>query len=100
MSATKELQRLMDLDLWEEVALVFGGYLAPTLVQTILERRLNLLDLPNEAYGLATIVGAGLAPGLKRNQRAAASVGGGVYVADEVVNGRIGADERLQELAA
>lgn len=99
MSATKELERLMDLDMWEEVAFVFGGYLAPTLVQAILEGR-DLIELPNEVYGLATIVGAGFAPGLDRSHRAAASVGGGVYVTDTVVNGRIGAKQRLLEMAA
>ncbi|WP_306056984.1 hypothetical protein [Natronococcus wangiae] len=97
MSATEELERLIDFDLWEEVALVFAGYLLPVVVKTVLEGR-GIVELPDEVYGLISMVGAGYA--LDGRQRNAAAVGGGVYVADTVANGRIGVKQRLTEMAA
>lgn len=97
MSATEEVERLIEFDMWERVALVFAGFLLPTIVQTVLEGR-GIVNLPNEVYGLATIVASGYF--LDGTYRNAAGVGGGVYVVDQVANERMGIEQQLTEVAA
>lgn len=95
--ATEEVERLIEFDFWEEVALVFAGYLLPMIVQTVLEGR-NIVNLPNEVYGLLVIVGSGYL--LDGSYRASAGVGGGVYVTDQVANERFSVRNKLTEMAA
>ncbi|WBE14029.1 structural protein VP6 [Saline Natrinema sp. J7-1 virus 1] len=97
MSSTEELERLMDFEFWEEVLVIFAGYLLPVVVKTVLEGR-GIVELPDEVYGVISIIGAGY--GLEGSYKHSAIMGGGVYVADTAVNGRMNVQDRLTEMAA
>ncbi|MCU4926655.1 hypothetical protein OB905_11790 [Halobacteria archaeon AArc-dxtr1] len=92
-SARSEVGRLLDFSMWMEVVLVFAGYLLPYMLKTFLEGR-DIVTLPNEAYGVATIMGTGII--FSGNTRQALGVGGGVFVAQEVVTNRLGVTDALE----
>jgi hypothetical protein len=62
-----------------DVALIGGGYMAPELVQYIIEERAGR-DLPNEAYGATVVAGGALYGGAGRK----VAIGGAVNVLEEV----------------
>jgi hypothetical protein len=80
---------LVESDFWIEAALVFGGFIFPTLAANVIEARGP--DLPNEVYGGATAAG-GLAYGQEM-----VAVGGGVYVVDALAQ-RVGVKESITSL--
>lgn len=96
LNASDELDRLLEFDHWEEVALAFAGFLLPTLVQVTLEGR-GIVSLPNEAYGITAMVGSGIA--LDGEYRKAAGVGAGVYTVDQLLN-RFGIKQTIAKMGA
>lgn len=70
---------LADADEWERAAGVFAGYLAPTVVRNLAEPN-TPFDLPDEVYGVATMVGGQYLP-MYQNE---VSLGGAVYTVDKL----------------
>ena len=61
-----------------DVALIGGGYMAPEVVQYLIEEQAGR-DLPNEAYGATVVAGGALYGGAGRK----VAVGGAVNVMEE-----------------
>ena len=92
-SAQSEIGRLLDFSMWTEVILVFAGYLLPFFVKSTLEGR-DIINLPNELYGVATIFAGGYV--LSGNRRHAVGLGSGVFIAENVATHRLGITDTLE----
>lgn len=74
-------ETLAEPELWMDVGLVIVGVVAPALAKRGFET--YAADLPNEVYGLGTIVGAFVVPSDYRHQ---VQIGAGANVAMEVAD--------------
>jgi hypothetical protein len=72
-------ETLADSDMWTDVGILFGGFMAPTVARNLIEPNLPW-DPPDEAYGVAVVLGAGYLPEGTNMAR----TGGGLYVADKL----------------
>lgn len=91
-----EIGRLVNFQHWETVVLVAVGFIAPMLIKNTLEGR-NLFALPDELYGIVTMVATGLL--LDGGYRRSAGLGAGVYTVDKFLE-RIGVKAKLSEVGA
>jgi len=95
-SATAELNRLADFDMWEDVIILFVGFIVPTLLKNTVEGR-DIINLPDEVYGLVVIVGAGMLT--SGSTRKFAAAGGGLYSVDALAQ-RLNIKTTLEEMGA
>lgn len=86
-------EQIADDEFWMHAAMVFGGFLLPTVVANVVENFAGV-DAPNEAYGVVLIVGNEMLIGER-----ALSIGGGVYTADALAQ-RFGLKETVTEMGA
>lgn len=91
-----EIGRLVNFEHWETVILVAVGFIVPMLLKNTLEGR-NLFALPDELYGVVTMVATGLL--LDGDYRRFAGIGAGVYTVDKFME-RIGVKATLNEMGA
>lgn len=96
-SVKNEFERLADFDMWEDVIVLFVGFIVPTLLKNTLDSRAPV-DIPDEVYGLVVIVGAGYL--LDGDMKTMASLGGGLYTVDVLLEDRLGLKSRIQNMAA
>ncbi|WP_232703148.1 hypothetical protein [Halobacterium wangiae] len=82
MAATSDamdaLDELADPEFWSQAGVVFGGFMAPTVVRNLVEPN-TTYDIPDELYGGAVVVGAQYSPAYKRE----IMLGGGLYAVDK-----------------
>jgi hypothetical protein len=83
MQVTGYFEKFTDAQFLQDVAAVFGGYLACSGVAA-LENRFIERDVPDEAYGAAVIVGAEFAPIVKGRAKRHVQVGGGLHMAQSL----------------
>ena len=76
-------ETLADTDMWVEALAALGGFLAPQVVQYLVENKMGM-DLPNLTYGVLAIVLAevGAPDEYKRNVQIGAGAKVGYDVAD------------------
>ncbi|MGB9987313.1 hypothetical protein [Salarchaeum japonicum] len=91
---TTQFDTLLDADEWESIAATLAGYLAPTVARNVIEGSAPF-DIPDEAYGLAVMFGAGYSPMYTREIQ----VGGGLYTADKAME-RFGLKQTVTNLGA
>jgi len=70
---------LADSDMWMDVAILFGAFLAGTVARNLIEPNLPW-NLPDEAYGVGVVLGAGYLPEGTNMAR----MGGGLYTVDKL----------------
>lgn len=68
---------LADVDVWEQAAAVFGGFVAPTIARNVLEGQTEM-DVPDEAYGVAVVAASPYSPAYSGE----IAIGGGLYTID------------------
>lgn len=73
--------QLADTEMWENVAVLFAGFLAGTLMKNTIEGRLER-NLPDEAYGAVVIVLS--VSFLDGEFQQFGALGGGLYTADKL----------------
>lgn len=79
-STEQAFDTLADTDLWAEAAAVGAGFLAPTLVRNVAEPNTGM-DIPDEVYGLAVVVGGQYSP----MYGDMITLGGAVYTTDKLL---------------
>ncbi|WP_255198013.1 hypothetical protein [Halorarius litoreus] len=93
-SITENFEPLADTGLAMDAGIVLASYAAPSLYGPTVESMVGM-DIPNELYGAAHIVGAEMwAGGSKR----AIQIGGMVYTIDQLAH-RFQVRQRLQNAA-
>jgi hypothetical protein len=92
----EEIDRLVNFDHWEMVVLVAVGFMLPMLIKNTIEGR-EILSLPDELYGVATMVATGFL--LDGEYRKFAGIGAGVYSVDKFLT-RIGVKSTLDSMGA
>ncbi|GAB3318478.1 hypothetical protein EI982_06910 [Haloplanus rallus] len=70
---------LADSDMWTDIGILFGSFLAGTVVRNLIEPH-SPWDLPDEVYGVAIVLGAGYLP----EGTNIARMGGGLYTVDKL----------------
>jgi len=80
---------LADSDMWMDVAILFGAFLAGTVARNLIEPN-SPWDLPDEVYGVLVVLGAGYLPEGENMAR----MGGGLYTADKLAV-RFGLKQRV-----
>jgi len=96
MDIDDEIDRLVNFDHWETVILVAVGFILPMLIKNTIEGR-GLLDLPDELYGVITMLATGFL--LDGDYRVYSGMGAGVYSVDKFL-ARIGVKSTLQNMGA
>jgi hypothetical protein len=91
---TDSFDVLMDADEWERAGAVFAGFLAPTVVRKVGEGT-TPFDVPDEAYGIAVMIGSSYAP----MYQGELALGGGVYTVDKLAE-RAELKQTVTELGA
>jgi hypothetical protein len=91
-----EFSRLMDSEFVIHVVIVLAAYMVPTLLKNTIEGR-DVVDLPDEVYGLVTVLGSGYL--LDGDYRKFAGIGGGVYTVEKVTE-RAGIKSAVDEMGA
>lgn len=85
---------LLDFEEWERIAVIFAGFLAPTVAKNVIEPN-SPYDIPDEVYGLLVMAGSQYSP-MYQNEML---VGGGLYVADQAAE-RVGLKSSVTEMGA
>jgi hypothetical protein len=80
MPIDQTIDTLTDTDYAQNVGFVAGGFAAAAVLGNVFERFGP--DLPNEAYGVASIAASTFA--LSGTDRKYAAAGGGVYIVDQL----------------
>lgn len=93
MELTESYETLASGDTIEMVGIIGGAYMAGTLMKNTIEGR-TTLDVPDEAYGLATVGVGGYA--LDGDRAKYAIIGGGLYAGDALAE-RVGIKSRLED---
>lgn len=88
-------ETLADTETWMHVSVLAGGYIAGTFIKNTVEGRLSI-DVPDEAYGIAIVVGATYA--LDGDVQKFAAMGGGLHTLDALAT-RLGIKSQVQDLA-
>jgi hypothetical protein len=84
--------KLADTGMWQNVLVLFGGFLGATLFKNTIEGRVEI-DIPDEAYGILIIAAsAGL---LEGEYQQFAVMGGGLYTVDKLAE-RFGIKSKVQ----
>jgi hypothetical protein len=93
---TDEFSRLMDSEFVVHVVVVLAAYMVPTLLKNTIEGR-DVVDLPDEVYGVVTVLGSGYL--LDGEYRKFAGIGGGVYTVEQAAE-RVGIKGAVEEMGA
>lgn len=80
MALNEAFDTLADDEVWEQAGATLAGFLAPTVARNLIEPNTGF-DVPDELFGVAVIAGSRYSP-MYQNEMA---VGGGMYVADKVL---------------
>ena len=84
--------KLADTGMWENVLVLFAGFLGATLFKNTIEGRVSL-DVPDEAYGILVIaLSAGM---LEGEYQQFAVAGGGLYTVDKLAE-RFGIKSKVE----
>lgn len=95
MAATDYFQTVADVDFATDAGIVLVGYMVPGLAAAAADGSLPV-DVPDEAFGIAEIVGAEAV--LDGDTKTLVQYGGGVYTLDALLT-RFGVREAVEEMA-
>jgi hypothetical protein len=77
--ANQYFSTLADTGRWEDVALVFAGFLGASVVEAVAENSMGF-DAPTEIYGAGAMIGAEMAT--SGSTKRMVQLGGGLHVVD------------------
>lgn len=93
-SITENFEPLADTELAMDAGIVLASYAAPSLYAPFVESAVGM-NIPNELYGVAHIVGAEMGAG---DSKRPIQIGGMVYTIDQLAH-RFQVRQRLQNAA-
>lgn len=93
---TDSFEVLADGEMWMNIVVLGAGFMGGTLVKNTVEGR-NLVDAPDEAYGLVVSVASYYA--LDGDYQKFATIGGGLYTVDKLAQ-RFGVKSRVEGMGA
>lgn len=85
--------RLADTGTWEDIVILFAGFIAGTLLKNTIEGRMDF-DAPDEVYGVVVIIAS--VSFLDGDLQRYGSLGGGLYTVDKLAE-RLNIKSRVAE---